>query len=119
VIALLRRQGIVVERLDQAWVGASARFRVDSTVVQRPFEGHRPVRVEGAWGASSPDSLPRGSYLVSTDQRNGMLAAFLLEPASEDGYSTWNFFDRALRARGNHPVRRLAELPAVSRTLVP
>jgi hypothetical protein len=46
------------------------------------------------------------------------LAAFLLEPASEDGYTTWNLFDRALRARGNHPVRRIDRLPSVPRTLV-
>lgn len=119
VVERLRRQGIVVERLAVPWSGPSLRFRVDSVVVQRPFEGHRPVRVDGTWGEAAPDSLPVGTYLIPTDQRGGMLAAFLLEPASEDGYSTWNLFDRGLRARGAHPVRRLDALPAVPRSLVP
>jgi hypothetical protein len=118
VVERLVRQGVVVERLAQPWTGMSARFRVDSIVVQRAFEGHRPVRVDGAWQAPAADSLPAGGFLIATDQRLGMLAAFLLEPASEDGYTTWNFFDRALRVRGMHPVRRVDRVPAVPRTAV-
>jgi hypothetical protein len=118
VVALLVRQGIRVERLDRPWIGATERFRIDSVTVQRPFQGHRMVRVDGAWGAPGPDSLMVGSYLVPTDQRYGMLAAFLLEPASEDGYTTWNYFDRALGRRGVHPVRRVGTLPDVPRTAV-
>lgn len=118
VVERLVRQGVVVERLDIPWTGTSARFRIDSITVQRPFEGHRAVTVDGVWGAAAADSAPAGSFLVSTDQRLGMLAAFLLEPASEDGYTTWNFFDRGMRARGTHPVRRIDRLPPVPRTLV-
>ncbi len=119
VVERLRRQGVVVERLDQPWTGPLGAFRVDSLTVLRPFEGHRPVRVDGAWTPARSETIPAGSYLVPTDQRLGMLAAFLLEPASEDGYTTWNLFDRGLRARGAHPVRRVERLPDVPRTLVP
>ncbi len=120
VVERLRRQGIVVERVQQPWTGSSERFVVDSAVLSpRPFEGHRMMRVEGSWTAGASDSLPAGTFLVPTAQRLGMLAAFLLEPASEDGYTTWNFFDRALRVRGAHPVRRLTGIPPVPRTLVP
>ncbi|HET9133266.1 MAG TPA: M14 family metallopeptidase [Gemmatimonadales bacterium] len=118
VVERLVRQGVVVERLAAPVVVASERFRVDSLVVQRPFEGHRPVRADGAWGTAAADTLAAGSFLVPTDQRLGMVVAFLLEPASEDGYTTWNLFDRALRARGAHPVRRVHALPAVPRTVV-
>lgn len=118
VVERLVRQGVTVQRLDVPWAGTSARFRIDSITVMRPFEGHRPVQVHGAWGAAVADSAAAGSYLIPTDQRFGMLAAFLLEPASEDGYTTWNLFDRGMRARGNHPVRRLDRVPAVPRTLV-
>lgn len=120
VVERLRRQGIVVERLQQPWTGASQRFVVDSAVLSpRPFEGHRMMRVEGAWSAAVSDSLPSGTFVIRADQRLGMVAAFLLEPASEDGYTTWNFFDRALRVRAAHPVRRIAVIPAVPRALVP
>ncbi len=120
VVGRLRRQGIVVEQLQQPWTGISERFVVDSAVLSpRPFEGHRMMRVEGSWTAAASDSLPAGTFLVPTAQRLGMVAAFLLEPASEDGYTTWNFFDRALRVRAAHPVRRLTGIPSVPRTLVP
>ncbi len=118
VVALLRRQGIVVERTSEPWVGETAKFAIDSAVVARTFEGHRLVRVDGAWGAESRDSLPVGSYIIPTDQRLGLVATFVLEPASEDGYSTWNYFDRGIRARQPHPVRRLSALPAVPREVV-
>lgn len=121
VVERLRRQGVVVERLDQSWSGPVSRFPVDSLTALRPFEGHRPVRVDGSWASPSPspETIPAGTFLIPTDQRLGMLAAFLLEPASEDGYTTWNLFDRGLRARAAHPVRRVATLPVVPRTLVP
>ena len=77
------------------------------------------VRVAGQWGAAAADSLATGGYVIATNQRFGLLAAFVLEPASEDGYTTWNFFDRALRVRGSHPVRRVQQLPTAPRTAVP
>jgi hypothetical protein len=108
VAALLRRQGVVVERLPGAWSGAAERFRVDSVVVEPyAFEGHRTVRVEGAWGAAAPFEAPAGSFLVRTDQPLGTFASYLLEPASEDGVVTWNFVDRVLSTRAPHPIARV------------
>lgn len=119
ILPLLRRQGVVVEQLDAPWAGLSQKFRMDSVNVGRNFQGHRLMQVEGAWGQPTPDSLMAGSYLISTDQREGLLAAFVLEPASEDGLTTWNQFDRSLRRGGAHPVRRLDRLPTTPRHLVP
>ena len=109
----------MVERLGAAWTGPVAAFRLDSVNVGRQFEGHRLVSVAGSWGEARPDSLPAGTFMIPTDQRLGMVAAFVLEPASEDGYTTWNYFDRALRPRAMHPCRRLDRLPDVPRHLVP
>ena len=120
VVDLLRRQGVRVERLTRAWTGASERFMVDTVVrATRANEGHCSVRVEGRWSRQPSDSAPAGTFLVPTDQRFGLLAAFLLEPASEDGYTTWNFFDDALAAHQSHPIRRLRALPTVARVAVP
>jgi hypothetical protein len=56
---------------------------------------------------------------VSTNQRLGTLAAFLLEPASEDSYFTWNFFDAALQVGANAPVRRFMTMPRLATVRVP
>ena len=107
IVDLLRRQGIVVDRLSQDWAGPVEQFRIDSLSAQRfPFEGHRLVTLDGRWQAPGTDSVPAGTYLVKTDQPLGILAAYLLEPATEDGYVTWGMLDRALRPRGTYPFTR-------------
>jgi hypothetical protein len=55
---------------------------------------------------------------VSTDQRLGAFAAYLLEPASEDGYATWNYLDRDLGVGRDAPVLRVGGVPDVSMVLV-
>lgn len=97
VFATLRAHGVQVQTLDATSltalaVHASAEFVPDS--VQRStqsFEGHRQTRVEGAWHASERRPLP-GDHLVMTAQPLGRLAAYLLEPQSDDGFLTWSFY---------------------------
>jgi zinc carboxypeptidase len=110
----LRAQGILVERASAAWQGSAEGFRVDSLIAEPLFEGHRTIRVEGAWHSRDATLAP-GWFLVSTDQRLGILAAYLLEPASEDGLLTWNFFDRELRRAQDAPVLRV-RAPLSART---
>lgn len=109
----LRRHGIRVGRISGAWQGEAEVFRVDS-VIANPgvFEGHREVRVEGAW-QPRPVEVAAGWFIVPTDQRLGILAAYLLEPASEDGFATWNLLDRDLRRGRDAPVMRLRRMPAL------
>jgi hypothetical protein len=104
---LLRRQGIVVERLRQPWSGSAERFTVDTVVVQDLFEGHRPVEVEGRWGEGGAITADAGWFLVRTDQPLGVLAGYLLEPASEDGLATWNLLDRELQPHAAYPIVRV------------
>lgn len=107
VVQLLRRHGIVVERLAAPWRGPAERFKIDSLrAATQPFEGHRDVALEGAWEPASDRDVAAGFYLVRTDQPLGTLAAYLLEPASEDGMVTWNLLDRIVSARGGYPIVR-------------
>ncbi len=56
--------------------------------------------------------LPDGTYIVRTAQPLGRLAAYLLEPESEDGLAAWNFFDPDLQVGWQYPiVRVLADVP--------
>ena len=40
--------------------------------------------------------FPRGTLIIRTAQPLGNVAAYLLEPESDDGLVVWNFFDRYL-----------------------
>jgi hypothetical protein len=117
--------GITVERLVAP---ATARVEVfTATAVEgarRLNQGHYTTSVQGMY-AVEEGTFPAGTLLVRTAQALGPLAAALLEPESDDGLTTWNYFDRYLAAQwGNrpqpHPVARvLDDATFVTETAVP
>ncbi len=107
VVALLRRQGIVVTELPRGWSAPSEAFAVDSLArAGRPFEGHVTVLASGRW-TFGPDHGSGAWYAVSTAQPLGLLAAYLLEPDSEDGVVTWNLLDADLAVGRPYPIFRI------------
>ena len=117
IVELLRRQQIVVESVRGSWRPRVNAFLIDSLSVQSLFEGHRTVQAEGHWRTEPFDTTVAGWYLLRTDQALGVLASFLLEPASEDGIVTWNLLDREMQPRASYPILRLhgsANVPATS-----
>jgi hypothetical protein len=100
---------MIVERLDADVPVQVELFTVDSIVRSpRPFQRHHEVRVEGRW-SSDTRTLRAGTIVVRTGQPLSILAAYLLEPDSDDGLTTWNFFDSALQLGGAHPVMRVSQ----------
>jgi hypothetical protein len=117
VIDLLRRHGIVVKQLAGPWRGEIEAFRIDSLrAARRQFEGHRAAFADGEW-VTRYGSVADTWFYVGTDQPRGVLAAYLLEPASEDGLVTWNLFDRGLSQGGEAPVLRVRLPETGTRTL--
>jgi hypothetical protein len=55
-------------------------------------------------------ALPAKSFIVSTAQPRGALIVYLLEPESDDGFTTWNLFDSSLKKGGRFPVKRIFDL---------
>jgi hypothetical protein len=107
VVSLLRRQGILVDANTQPAKTRVEAFTVESLSVDSLFEGHRTVRLEGRWSQAVDTALGAGWFLVKTNQPLGVLAAYLLEPASEDGIVTWNLLDRELQPGAVYPIHRL------------
>lgn len=86
-------------------------FAIDSVITApREFQGHREVRLAGRWRRETRP-IPPGSFVVETAQPLGLLAVYLLEPQSDDGLTTWNFFDASLRAGASHPVFKVGGAP--------
>jgi hypothetical protein len=120
IVDLLRRHGIAVHGTTRRFRIPAAAFTVESLSVKPLFEGHRTVQVEGGWSTRPSDTLvTSGWHLVSTDQPLGTLAAYLLEPASEDGVVTWNLLDRELESGGAYPILRLQGRPQVPAVALP
>ena len=115
----LRAQGVLVEQLQAGWTGSVDGFRIDSVnAAPNAFEGHRTVAVAGRW-ARRAGTIGAGWYLVPARQRLGVLAGYLLEPASEDGFVTWNLMDRDLRRGAEYPILRVWQTVAVPGVMVP
>jgi hypothetical protein len=118
VVTLLRLHGVRVDRSDSAWTARGESFTVDSIITSpRPFQGHREVRLKGSWQRGL-QALPPRSFIVSTAQPRGALIVYLLEPESEDGFGTWNFFDSSLKKGGKYPVTRIFDLSRRGRATI-
>lgn len=83
------------------------RFVIDSIVrAPRPFQGHQEVRLVGRWVRER--MVLRGRVMmVPASPRQALLASILLDAESDDGLTTWNFFDASLRVGASHPVVRI------------
>lgn len=74
--------------------------------------GYAETRLEGRWQPAAPSPAGQDVYVIRTTQPLGVLAVELLEPQSDDGLVTWNFFDAHLTdaAAGKpYPVLRVTK----------
>ena len=112
VLGILHRHGLVVERLVEPVSVEVEVFRLKEVKgAERLFQGHRTNQVKGDYALEKRD-FPAGTLVVRMAQPLGNLAAYLLEPESDDGLVVWNAFDRALvpqwgRGLGSCPVFKL------------
>lgn len=109
IVPTLQRHGVRVEELrEDVELNAEALVIESVTKAMRPFQGHDLVDVKTSSRATSLRARA-GMYVVRTAQPLGNLAAYLLEPSSADGLTTWNFFDDSLTMGAEFPVLRVVE----------
>ncbi len=108
-IKVLRLHGIKVEELREDIELEVEVYKIQSTeTAARAFQSHQTRRVEAA-RRTETRRVPAKTVVVRTTQPLGSLAAYLLEPHSEDGLTTWNFFDKDLGVGKDFPVLRLSK----------
>ena len=99
VVEKLLQHGVAVERLTEPATLEVQSFTV--TEVQpagRSNQGHYTSSVTGEY-ATVQREFPAGTIFVGTDQALAAVAAYLLEPESDDGLVYWNFFDRHITSQ--------------------
>jgi hypothetical protein len=111
--AALPKGGYVIEAAHAAWLGEKLRlhgiaftpvksarravlvdcYRADEIkLLSESFEGHVLPHVKGSWKPEKRD-LAAGSLFVPIAQPASLLVAYLLEPASQDSFLAWGFFN--------------------------
>ena len=119
IVSALRQHGVMVQRLQREWYGQVATFTMDSVITaERPFQGHREVRLEGRW-TESRMTVPAGAFVVPGRQRLGALALVLLDPRSADGLATWNRLDPDLKPGWVFPVFQVRGAMNAERVALP
>ena len=99
-------------RLTEAVILETEAFRLKEIKgAERLYQGHRTNAVKGEYAVEKRE-FPKGTLVVRTAQALGRLAAYLLEPESDDGLLVWNFFDRDIvsqwgRGAQTYPVYKL------------
>lgn len=105
-VSRLIRHGVRVHRLTVDTPAKVERYRVSELDKSPAFQEHEMIRLTTTV-EDSEQTLTAGSYVVNTHQLLGNLAAYLLEPESEDSLATWNFFDPDLDVGELYPVIRV------------
>lgn len=89
----LRRHGIKVTTLTKAQTFSGEIYQMEKLEQgARKFQGHAMATASGKF-VESQRKFKKGDFIVDLAQPLGNLAFYLLEPESDDGLVTWNFFD--------------------------
>jgi dipeptidyl-peptidase-4 len=117
VIQKLLQHGLLVEKLIQPATLEVESFKTKEIKgAERLYQGHRTNTIKGEY-AKEQKEFPAGTVFVTTAQLLANLAAYLLEPESDDGLVVWNYFDRDLAGQfgggpAGFPIYKLSK-PAI------
>ena len=110
IVEKVRQHGIKVDELTAPLTTDITSFVVEAiTKAPKPFQGHNEVKLKGNY-TTARGTLPAGTKVVRLAQPLGLLAAYLLEPESDDGLTNWNFLDPWLEVGKPAPVRKVMTL---------
>jgi hypothetical protein len=99
VVNHLKKHGVKVEELQKNKTVKGEVFLIDSLKKSdREFEGHFMATAEGNY-VSKTTTFKKGDFYIDMAQPLTNLIFYMLEPQSDDGLLTWNFFDNYLASK--------------------
>ncbi|MFA5669695.1 MAG: M14 family metallopeptidase [Balneolaceae bacterium] len=112
----LQKQGATVQKLTKKVTAKGDVFEITAlNKSPRAFEGHNMATAEGEFKPATR-AFKKGDYWIDLAQPLANLIFYTLEPQSDDGLVTWNFFDEYLESKGvntknvEYPVFKYFEL---------
>lgn len=123
ITGLLNLHGIKIEKLAEKSKLVVENFIIsDLKGAPRLNQGHYNNTVTGKF-VNDTIEFEAGTIVIRTSQPLANLAAYLLEPQSNDGLMTWNFFDRYLvpqwgRGYNPYPVYKVMNKVSIRTTSI-
>ncbi len=112
----LRMHGVKIEKANADTAAELQIYSInDIKRSSSPFQRHSMVSAD-ATARTEKKTIAAGSYLIETAQPLGRLVFYMLEPMSNDGLVTWNFFDHDLKTQADFPVCRIANPSPISKS---
>jgi hypothetical protein len=101
----LKKHGVTVQQLTKPQSFQGETFNITSLEkATRKFEGHFMATAKGDFSPATK-KFKKGDYVVDLAQPLANFIFYLLEPQSDDGLVTWNFFDSYVeKQKGNKAV---------------
>lgn len=123
VINLLQRHGIQVGKLTKDETMEVESFQMTDLKPEiRLNQGHYLHTVNGTWQHTAT-KFKAGTYVIRTAQPLANLAAYMLEPQTNDGLLIWNFMDRYLEPQWGkgfnvYPIFKIIEAIEIDDTII-
>ena len=117
-----REHSIIIEKISETTHLEVETFIVNEiTNQQRLNQGHYQTSISGNYKMITKE-FPEGTYIVTMSQPLANVASYLLEPESDDGLVTWNFFDRYIQRQWSsdplpYPVYKLYSPTNIARSV--
>jgi Zinc carboxypeptidase len=92
-VALLRRHGISVERLERSLTMEVDAYVLAGVTREQAYNHSGAARAEIAETVTREISFPEGTFVVQTAQMLGRLVGHMLEPETNDNVIYWNTMD--------------------------
>lgn len=108
----LLMHGVEVRQSQTEKILLGRQYQVQTVKEGRRFQG-RQLHTLAVKTADEALTVQPGDYVVPLKQPLGPLAAYLLEPESEDGFATWGFFDH-LESGVVYPIALLGGIDNLS-----
>ena len=100
IVDHLIKQGVKVRELKKSKRAVGEEFLMSNlNVSKRKFEGHYMANAKGEFVAKTK-KFKKGDYWIDMAQPLSNLIFYMLEPQSDDGLVTWNFFDDYFKEEG-------------------
>ena len=119
VVDLLQGHGVALGRLERDAEIDTEVYRINAVRrVIGGYAGPETFEVE-ATPRAERRTAPAGSIIAATAQPLGTLAAYLLEPESDDGAATWGLLGDALGTGTDFPILRILATTSLATSPIP
>lgn len=119
IVEKLKDHGVQIHRLtEDALLSVEAHTVTGAKSAGRMYQGHNAVTCQTSV-LQKELTFNSGSWYIPAAQPLGNLACYLLEPESEDGLVTWNYFDAFMANESEFPVYRVMQAKEIKTEIVP